>query len=523
MLKANDSTVSDAQGLTDVELLITAEEVYPAMERAFLAAETEIWASYRVFDLSTKLRSDEGRAIGTTWFDLIVHILERGVSLHMVLSDFDPIIGPTLHCASWRARRAFIAAKEAAGPDAKLDVINATHSARVGLLPRLLLWPRTVREVARIARKLNALPSADREKRLECSPGIRPWLKVGVGGTLSARKFRPPPLVPGTHHQKLAVFDRTRLCIGGLDLDERRYDDKDHNRRRDETWHDVQLMCRGAVVREAQQHLESFLRSVADREPAPQMRHLLRTMSKRRRIEAPFLGPRPIVSELAEAHHRMIGQARNLIYMETQFFRDRKIADTLAKAAQNHPDLGLVMVLPAAPDDVAFEGNTGSDARFGEYQQARCVARVQEAFGERLGLFSPARPVRVGGSGRDTLCGSPIIYVHAKVSIFDDAHAIVSSANLNARSFAWDTEAGVALERTQDVVDLRRRTFRHWLWPDAGKDYYDPKQAVGLWRDLALANAECDPSERKGFILPHDPAPAKAFGRRLPFVPDALV
>ncbi len=43
---------------------------------------------------------------------------------------------------------------------------------------------------------------------------------------------------------------------------------------------------------------------------------------------------------------------------------------------------------------------------------------------------------------RDRLGGAPMIYVHAKVSIFDRSAAIVSSANLNGRSLRWDTEAG---------------------------------------------------------------------------------
>ncbi|WP_254684914.1 phospholipase D family protein [Tateyamaria omphalii] len=508
---------------SDVQILITAAETYPEMERAFLAAEREIWASYRVFDLATKLRSDEGRAIGETWFDLIVHVLRRGVRLNMVLADFDPILAPKLHCAAWTARRAFIAAGEAAGPDADLHVVNATHSGRVGIIPRMLLWPRTVREIARLARKLNAMPSHQRARRLQCSPGLRPWLKESTGGTLSARKWRPPPLVPGTHHQKIAVFDRSRLCVGGLDLDERRYDDKGHHRARDETWHDIQLMCRGAVVQEAQEHLETFLHAVAGDGDVPQTSHLRRTLSRRRRVEAPHLGPRPLVCELADAHFNMIRQARQLIYLETQFFRDVRIADALAEAAQKTPELGLILILPGAPEDVAFDGNTGSDARFGEYQQARALDRISDGFGTRLALCSPVKPMRVAGRGRDTLCGSPIIYVHAKVSVFDDAGAIVSSANLNARSLKWDTEAGVVLDRAQDVRGMRHRVFDHWLSADADPACYDPARAVAGFRDIISRNAECAPEARTGFLVPHDRAPATEFGRPLPGVPDAMV
>lgn len=81
------------------------------MERTYASAKTEISAGYRVFDVATKLRSKEGRAIGKDWFDLIVHLLQKSVSLTFVLSDFDPVLAPDLHSASWKSRRAFVVAQ----------------------------------------------------------------------------------------------------------------------------------------------------------------------------------------------------------------------------------------------------------------------------------------------------------------------------------------------------------------------------------------------------------------------------
>jgi phospholipase D1/2 len=512
-----DSEVSDAH------VLITAEEAYPAMERAFLAARHEVWAGFRVFDLSTKLRSDEGLAIGNTWFDIIVHVLRKGVALHFILSDFDPIIGADLHAASWQARRQFIAAQEVVGLDAKLHVTNALHSARIGMLPRILLWPALVRKLAKEAKKLNSMPPAERAHRLECSPGLRPFLIEETGGRLKSRKWPPPPLVPGTHHQKIAVFDRELLCVGGLDLDERRYDDKGHHRRRDKTWHDVQLMCRGPVAQSAQRHLEGFLDVVAGKSEPSGQSGLLRTLSSRRRLQFPFLGPRPEVCELARAHLRAIKGARQLIYLESQFFRDFNIADTLAEAAARNPNLDLILILPAAPEVVAFEGATGADARHGEYLQAQSVARVIEAFGDRAAICSPVRPKRSEGRGRDVLHGSPIIYVHAKVSVFDDARAIVSSANLNGRSMLWDTEAGVEMDRASDVHGLRKRVFTHWQDKDTEQEFFDLDTAAGCWRARAQENAVCEPEARRGFLVPHDVRPARAFGRWYPGLPHALV
>ena len=165
----------------------------------------------------------------------------------------------------------------------------------------------------------------------------------------------------------------------------------------------------------------------------------------------------------------------------------------------------------------------GSDARFGEYLQARCLETVCDAFRDRAVVLSPVRPKRLGGRGRDVLCEAPIIYVHAKVSVFDDAAAIVSSANLNSRSLLWDTETGVALDRAEDVRALRRRVFAHWLPEDAGPRFHDLDEAPRAWAELARENAARAPEDRRGFLVPHDPRPAREFGRWLPGVPDAMV
>lgn len=509
--------------LTDLQVLITAEEAYPALERAFLDAKTEIWASFRIFDLETRLRSEEGREIGQTWFDLIVHVLRQNVALHFILSDFDPVVAPELHMASWRARRAFEAAGDAAGDGAQLLVQNALHDARVGLLPRMVLWRRLRAELAKTAADLNAAPEAVRTEKLTSAPALRPLMTEKPDGSLAPRIWPPPPLVPATHHQKIAVFDRSLLCVGGLDLDERRYDDKAHRRDHADTWHDVQLMCRGPAALEAQAHLERFLNMVSDTCATGSGGRVLRTLSRKRRFSLPHLGPKPVVRELADAHMRMIGRARDLLYFETQFFRDPHLAECLAKAGQAKPDLGLIMVLPGAPEDVAFEDSRSLDARYGEYLQVRAVETVQAAFGDRAVFCSPVRPKHIAGEGRDRLEGSPIIYVHAKVSIFDDRAAIVSSANLNGRSLYWDTEAGLALSDGAQVAGLRQRVFRHWLGPEADPACYATGTAAAAWRALVEANATAAPDDRMGFLVPYDVAPAKSFGRPLPGVPSAMV
>ncbi len=539
---------------TRTRILLTAAEAYPAFEQAVLAAQTEIWASFRIFDLRTRLRSPEALVVGKTWFDLVVHTLRRGVAIHMVLSDFDPIARPSLHRGTWASVRQFLSAGEMSGQGHRLHVTAAMHPAVTGLLPRAAVWPQVALSLVRTARWLNARDPALREAALRDMPGLAPLFRVRPDGTVRPRLLRLPDLHPATHHQKIAVIDRRKLYIGGLDLDERRWDTPDHDRPGEETWQDLQLLMEGPVVAEAQAHLESFLEVTAGHADPPPQRRLLRTLSKPRRSAWAKFGPDPVIHEILDAHYMLAARAERLIYIETQFLRDTRLARNLAQAARQRPGLSLILILPAAPEEVAFGRAWGLDTRYGEHLQAKCLRILEEAFGPRLFVGGAAQPRREGRpsdqgpdgagpegkggpevfsgedrapvpeltAGRDRLRGAPIVYIHAKVSIFDDS-AIVSSANLNGRSLLWDTEAGVLLTNPDDVRALRERVMTHWLPRDPDPRYLDPAQAVTMWRLLALRNARLPPERREGFVLPFDVEAAERIGQQVPGIPEAMV
>lgn len=513
----------------EVEVFITAAEAYPALERAFLSAREEIVAGFRVFDLKTRLRSPEALAVGQTWFDLVIHTLRRGVELRIVLSDFDAVARPRLHRATWRTVRMFWAAAELAGPGARLEVIPSTHSAVAGIWPRLLFWPVVQSRLGRVSRWLRRQVDAHRMAALREMPGVRRML-AAKDALPRPRLFAVPPLFPATHHQKLAVFDGAAVYVGGLDLDERFYDTPEHQLPGHETWHDVQVMIRGPVAQDARAHLAEFLGIISGEvepgPPAPERAGLrfVRTLSRRRKRGAwRFISPEPVVHEIETAHAEWIGLAEGLIYVETQYFRNRRMARRLAQAAREKPGLKMILILPAAPDDVAFEGATGLDARLGEFLQAKCLRILRRGFGRRLFVGGAAQPKRTRARGRAQLKGAPLIYIHAKVSIFDDRAAVVSSANLNGRSLRWDTEAGVVLTDPNEVIGLRQRLMSHWLPKGAGADFFDSDRALQAWWGLAVRNARLPPERRRGFLLPYNLRSAEDFGRAFPLVPDEMV
>lgn len=498
------------------EVLVTAQEAYPRLESAFLTANSEVVAGFRIFDPWTKLRSDAARAIGDTWFDLIVHTLNRGVDIRMILTDFDPVVRMQEHRYAWQCLRALIAAAEASNHPKNLNARVAMHPARVGLLPRALLWPRSFKEVGAQLRKVED----DVGAHLDETPYLKD-LAVRRGDTLYARKFPPPPLVPVTHHQKLAVFDGQTLYIGGLDVNDRRYDTPRHDRSGVDTWHDVQVVVTGDVAGEARQHLLD-MDDVFSGKQARQTKQLLRTMSARRKIALPFMSPIPAVSEIADAHLEAIKTAEQFIYFETQFFRDEAIARALALRATQQPGLSLVMMLPAAPEDIAFTDDWGPDAAYGEHMQVKCLDLINSSFGDRVFIGSPAQPRPSPSKGRDAHFGAPLIYLHAKVSIFDDSLGIVSSANLNGRSMNWDTEAGVTTQSEAEVAQLKRRCFEHWLGHDADDAFYQPQTACDTWAARAAQNAQLEPEKRNGFVLPYKIGPARADAQILPGVPSEM-
>ncbi len=504
--------------------MITAQQAFPVFERCFLEARDRVRMSFRVFDPFTQLHSKSAREIGETWFDLLVHGLQRGLTIEISMTDFDPIAVPAMHAMTWDAMRALVAVGEASGHPERLKLQASMHPARVGAIPRVLLWYKTFHLIRDIANQINGRSAAERAEMLRLRPGLRPHL-TERRGQLVPKLWPIPRLVLATHHQKIAVFDDKWLYVGGLDLDDRRYDTPRHQRPAQETWHDVQLLVGGAAVADAHRHFDSYDAINGGAAPRPTGR-VLRTLSAHREGSILRMSPKRQVRELFEAHCDQIAAARDLIYIETQFLRDRDIARALARAARANPGLGLVMVLPAAPEDAAF-AHAGADARYGEFLQARCVAKVLRGFGSRALILSPAErrsASRMDRGPRARLWRAPIIYVHAKVAICDTGSAIVSSANLNGRSMHWDTEAGLRIERDDAVRELRDACMTHWMGQGA-----EPRpgetgpQLVARWRGMVQADKAQVPELRRGFLLPYPQRPAWRLGRNLPGVPEAMV
>ncbi len=510
-----------------VEVLVTANEAYPRLESLFLAARSDIRMGFRLFDPTTRLHSDAGLAVGKVWADLIVDTLNRGVSVELTLSDFDPIMSSDMHMQAWHFVARYLALNELTRAGAARIAVRALlHPAHGGIVPRLMFALRTRKDLTKVVEGLN--DDGDATSALRFAPGLHELVRL-EDGVARVRRFVVPRLHPVTLHHKLAVFDGQTTYIGGLDLNNRRYDDNDHDEPAQDTWHDIQLVLQDPdVARDALAFLGAMGAVISGRQKPPTRGPAFAiTQSRRRRFPMFHLGPKPLVSDLSDVHIALIGAARKFIYMENQYFRDKHIAAALVAAGRRQPDLTLIVLLPAAPEDAAFDDNPDLDVRFGEHLQVRAIADVHDAFGDRFLVVSPVQPRPPGpaddDSERATLDAAPIVYVHAKVSLFDDVAAIVGSANLNGRSLHWDSEAGVVLRDPGQVTQLRQAVFRHWLTDSAGAQFYAPDTAFAAWRQRALDNRDRPPEQRQGFILPYDLHPAAEIGQPLPGAPEEMV
>ncbi len=506
-----------------VHPLLTAAEAFPALERAAVAASRRIWLSFRVFDFATKLRTEDAKALasGDDWAALIAAKAAEGVDIRVQVSDFDPIGGASLHRAAWASLQYLHGVVERnADAHGGIQAMAARHPARVGGAIALALAPRAWRE----ARAL-------RKRHSEETGTVLPRIEDATSAL--------PKLYPATHHQKIAVFDDTAV-VGGLDVDERRWDTLEHNRAAHETWRDVTLLVHGSSAGQVASALSAIWnRAIEDGEEHGATQQGLDAFAPVRRIEdasmtrgedfdivqtsseyAPSLfgfGPRTADRGTAAAFKAAIDSAQSFLYIETQYLRSAEIADALVEAAARKSKLELVVILPFAPEEIAFLGHSEKMIWHGEALQVEAIARIRDAFGDRCAILSPAKAFRQQAEDKFAAYGAGIIYVHSKVMIADDQVAIVGSANLNDRSLQWDTEVSAVWRDRSGVRRFLEKLAKSWLGEGAGDI-----NRVETWRARATANAEASPELRDGFLLPHDVRRAAKLSRNIPFVPDAF-
>jgi phosphatidylserine/phosphatidylglycerophosphate/cardiolipin synthase-like enzyme len=253
----------------------------------------------------------------------------------------------------------------------------------------------------------------------------------------------------GSHHQKILVVDDALAFCGGIDVTASRWDTREHlddepGRRRPTTgrryhpWHDATMAVDGAAAKAlGELSRERWEAACGERlaEPVqasdpwpkelePDFRDVPVAIA-RTRGRAGNLGE---LREIEALFADMIASAERYVYVETQYFASRVIAEAMAKR----------LAEPLAPEFVVINPETG-EGWLDEEVMGPARARLMQSLREhdRHGRFRIYYPVTRGGEG---------IYVHAKLMIVDDVMLRIGSANMNNRSMGLDTECDLLVD-----------------------------------------------------------------------------
>ena len=322
-------------------------------------------------------------------------------------------------------------------------------------------------------------------------------------------KFHLDDAVPigACHHQKLLVIDDEVAITGGGDFATDRWDsvvhrDDDvrrlhHDHSHHPPRHEVMVMVGGQAARElGNLARERWARAVDEvsaagppsdgPNPWPgNVRSDLAGIDVHISRTEPAWRHHPAIREIRRLTRDSLFAAKKFIYLENQYFTSPLVAEALAARLSEPygPEVVLITTLQAPS---WFDRLTMDRLR------SVMIRRLHEA--DVFGRFRAYSPVTSGGK--------PII-VHSKVTIIDDDIVRIGSANLNNRSFGFDTELELGLQAKNDaeraiIRHLRGSLVGHFMARDAEA----VERAMGT--DDSLSRA-IEALNRHGRLLPLSP------------------
>jgi phosphatidylserine/phosphatidylglycerophosphate/cardiolipin synthase-like enzyme/uncharacterized membrane protein YdjX (TVP38/TMEM64 family) len=256
--------------------------------------------------------------------------------------------------------------------------------------------------------------------------------------------------VGASHHQKLVVIDNCTAYCGGIDLTGGRWDTSAHQHnepgRRDPDgkpygpFHDCMIRVDGEVAADlGDMARERWERALTGEEPIDLDRHVPFSDSNVSwDFENAALGivrtypaykDQLEIRETEATYLDMIHSARELIYIENQYFTYQPVMEALRERLQD-PNGPTVIAVVSVADHGWLEKNT-----MGLLLDYWASVLSQVDPGGRFGVFHPIVP------GMD----AEQYTTHIKVMIIDNQAILVGSANLNGRSMGLDTECGLVM------------------------------------------------------------------------------
>ena len=201
---------------------------------------------------------------------------------------------------------------------------------------------------------------------------------------------------------------------------------------------------------------------------------------------------------------RAIGEARDFIYIEDQYFRAPLLYDAIVARMEAVPSLVLVVVTKPVSEWVDP----------GCWQTALAYERFTTRFPDRFRIYR----MRAFDWVRTdcTLCRDETeahfvdIDVHSKMVIIDDLYLEVGSCNSNNRGLLYEGELSVAVVDEAWVSAARRRVFANLVGPTgagdmAARDMLGRFDTLAAWNEAAYERWQ---AEGMDIDLDGDPLPA---------------
>jgi phosphatidylserine/phosphatidylglycerophosphate/cardiolipin synthase-like enzyme len=268
------------------------------------------------------------------------------------------------------------------------------------------------------------------------------------------------------HHQKVLVIDDRLAFCGGGDISVDRWDSPAHldddvrrimpKQEEHVPRHEVMMMVDGPAAKALGDLARERWRRATDETLAPPEDaggdpwpdhvppHLTDVEVAIARTEPAWKG-RPMVDEIRRLTLDCIAEAKDIIYLENQYFTSPLFTEALA-ARLAEPDGPEVVLISTRRAPSWFDHLTMDRAR------GTMIWRLRAA--DVFGRFRAFCPVTSGGE---------TIIVHSKVTVVDDRIARVGSANLNNRSGGFDTECEIGVECAGEAERLAIAAFRDRL------------------------------------------------------------
>jgi phospholipase D1/2 len=279
-------------------------------------------------------------------------------------------------------------------------------------------------------------------------------------------EFLEHPEPGGCHHQKLVVIDGRLAFLGGLDLCDSRWDTREHAKGAPERidmhdkpykpFHDIQVALTGPVVATLERLFldgwrmatGSDLHGVHNSESAGPLSAVPDRVLDRvhesfglplrgRRVgvcRTEWIAQGQVLAEIQALFERAIAGAERLIYIETQYFTSKALAEAIYRrlADPTRSKLQLVIVMPDGADSPKEDFVLGNRQR----RVRRFIADAARHHGHRFTLLMSSE------STESDAC--PATFIHSKLMIVDDEFVTIGSANFTNRSLRIDRELNAA-------------------------------------------------------------------------------